>query len=790
VRIADSADHSAIRNPQSAIQITDFGLAKVDGSADATRSGAVLGTPAYMAPEQAAGRAEAVGPAADLWALGAILYELLAGRPPFRRETDLATLRAVELDEPVPPRRLRRDVPRDLEAVCLTCLEKRPDRRYPTATALAADLNRFLAGESVVARHIGRRERFARWCRRNPALAGVSGLAAAAVLVGFVAVAWQWRRAERNLAETGRQYRRAEENFRWAQEAVEQLLSEVGEGLADVPRLEPVRRRLLEKALQLHEEFLGQKGDDPAVRLEAARAHRRAGDIRAMLGQREEAVRAYSAAVALLDAPPVGSDDEEERARALFHRANVRRALRQGPDAEEDYRQALAVLDGLIAAAPEAARHRLFAASCQQQLGIALEQAQRFDEAERAYRAALARLEPNPFGAADHPEYRDRLAVAHNSLGVLLRATGRPREAGEHYAIARDHLEALTRSYPDKRDYREQLADTVSNLGNLAAGRGDLAAAEAAYRRAVAVYQGLADDFPDVPGYREKLAAGHFRLGYAWKQQGKLTEALDAYRKAAAVQQQLADESGGLPRHRAELAKTRNNLGVLLAQMKRLAEAETATRQALALYEPLAAAFPSDAGYQSGLALSLGNLALWRRQQDHPAEAVPLHRRAVEHHEAARAINPRHPGYTSYLRTECVYFATTLTLLGRHDEAARLADRVPTFFPRRGPDAYAAAALLARCAALAGQDADLPEPQRHDRARDYADRAMAWLRQAVERGYNDVKQVRTDPTLEPLRARADYRELLDKLDKRAAGQGTEAHPAPQPEAPAKDEPDA
>jgi WD40 repeat protein len=170
-------------------KISDFGLAKYLDEALAptvlarqTQSGAVLGTPSYMAPEQAQGKNKEIGPAADVYALGAILYELLTGRPPFKAATPLETLRQVIWDEPVPPARLQPKVPRDLETLCLKCVQKEPGKRYPSALALAEDLRRFLAGEPIRARPVGRGERLWRWCRRNPALSTASGVAALTLL--------------------------------------------------------------------------------------------------------------------------------------------------------------------------------------------------------------------------------------------------------------------------------------------------------------------------------------------------------------------------------------------------------------------------------------------------------------------------------------------------------------------------------------------------------------------------------------------------------------------------------
>jgi WD40 repeat protein len=179
---------SEISNLQSAIpKLTDFGLAKVtDGTRYQTQSGVVLGTPAYMSPEQAAGRVSDLGPATDIYALGVLLYELLTGRPPFRAETNVEVLRQVLHDEPAPPGRLRRGLPRDLESVCLKCLEKKPERRYASAAALADDLRRFLNGQSTRARPLTVWQRGWNGLLRRPriALAMSAGLLALAALMG------------------------------------------------------------------------------------------------------------------------------------------------------------------------------------------------------------------------------------------------------------------------------------------------------------------------------------------------------------------------------------------------------------------------------------------------------------------------------------------------------------------------------------------------------------------------------------------------------------------------------
>jgi hypothetical protein len=177
-------------------KISDFGLAKhLEGTAGQTGSGDILGTPPYMAPEQAAGKAKAVGPAADVYALGAILYELLTGRPPFVGETSWDTVVQVLSADPIAPTRLQPKVPRDLETICMKCLRKEPVRRYPSAEALSEDLDRFLAQEPIQARPVGRWERAVKWIHRRPAVAGLLALVGLVTLLGFGLVTWKWLEA-------------------------------------------------------------------------------------------------------------------------------------------------------------------------------------------------------------------------------------------------------------------------------------------------------------------------------------------------------------------------------------------------------------------------------------------------------------------------------------------------------------------------------------------------------------------------------------------------------------------
>ncbi len=184
-------------------RVTDFGLAKkVQGDSGLTGSGQIMGTPSYMPPEQAGGKRGEVGPAADVYSLGGTLYAVVTGRPPFQAATAMDTVIQVISDEPVSPRRLNRAISRDLETICMKCLEKDPARRYASARGFAEELGRFLAGEPIVARPISAQERVLKWARRRPAIAGLIATVALVSLIGVTGITFLWRAAVTAQRET------------------------------------------------------------------------------------------------------------------------------------------------------------------------------------------------------------------------------------------------------------------------------------------------------------------------------------------------------------------------------------------------------------------------------------------------------------------------------------------------------------------------------------------------------------------------------------------------------------
>jgi tetratricopeptide (TPR) repeat protein len=268
-------------------KITDFGLAKIDETTTRTEVGAIMGTLAYMAPEQALGGTAKVGPRADIHALGAVLYEALTGRPPFRAESPELLFHQLIHSDVIPPSRIQTGVPRDLEAICLKCLEKSPAYRYATALELAEDLRRFERGDPILARRIGGLRRFMKWTRRHP---WQTTAAATVVIAGFAFIAMTYRHNRELRAEVRRtqdQAALARLNYQEARSTIQAMLGRLDDRrLAGSPRLLDLRHDQQEDALAFYDQILRQgDSNDPTVCADTARALNEGAMLQTSLGR-------------------------------------------------------------------------------------------------------------------------------------------------------------------------------------------------------------------------------------------------------------------------------------------------------------------------------------------------------------------------------------------------------------------------------------------------------------------------------------------------------------------------
>jgi tetratricopeptide (TPR) repeat protein/tRNA A-37 threonylcarbamoyl transferase component Bud32 len=500
-------------------KITDFGLARRDaGDATLTADGQVLGTPAYMPPEQARGDSHRVDARGDVYSLGVILYQALTGELPFQGNGRVVLLQVLER-EPLPPCRLNPDVPRDLENVCLKAMAKEPAHRYAGAAELAADLRRFLAGAPVRARPVGPAARWWRWCRRNPAPAGLSAALVLVTLAGFAATAWQAVRAERRRQE-------AEGNFRHAHTAVLSFhsLFKRTRHHGDSPLLKTLHRLIAEQRLRYVQGLHQRRPNDPEILAQLGHAH----ECLARTCPPEQAVEAqagYQRALSIWqDLLARGADEvkpHEGLAHTYHYQANWLRKARLLREALASQQQALIHVGHLLRDDPESQTLSTRQARCLHLIGCGHGALGEPREAARAHQEAAAihrRLGPSVV---------DRALQARNlhCLGRAHGAAGRAAEACDSFTQSVALWEAVARERPgDPRPLR-YCGQGYFGIGKSWHERGDWAAALAAFRRAIAVYEQAIPLEPNNDGSRRYLASLYERTADTLKRCGQPEEA-------------------------------------------------------------------------------------------------------------------------------------------------------------------------------------------------------------------------------------------------------------------------
>jgi tetratricopeptide (TPR) repeat protein/predicted Ser/Thr protein kinase len=356
-------------------KVTDFGLAKqyeategptVDAGAPADRSQSqVVGTPSYMAPELLRLSSRPMQATVDVYGLGAILYELLTGRPPFQAESPQETLVQALLNDPVPPAKLQPKLPRDLDTICLKCLAKTPTRRYLTAESLHGDLCRFVAGRPISARPTSVWERAAKWARRRPALATLAALATAMV-AGLLLVGWGIAARERYQAgllkeERNRALQERNEKTLFLEKslAASQQLKELADAMATLPEGQ-LRRQLQEERLRIYLEVVQQSSEDALISREQARTFQRLADIYRSLKQPEEALRAQRSAnqifLRLVQSDPHSTEYEGDYVVGLDRLGLLLKQNQQFTDAQQVLRDGIARAEQLVVRSPATPR--------------------------------------------------------------------------------------------------------------------------------------------------------------------------------------------------------------------------------------------------------------------------------------------------------------------------------------------------------------------------------------------------------------------------------------------------
>jgi serine/threonine protein kinase len=764
--------------------VADFGLAKhVQVDSAVTQTGAILGTPSYMAPEQASGQKGLVTTTADVYGLGAILYECLTGQPPFRGDTVMETLLLVREKEPERPRLLNPRVDADLETICLKCLEKEPARRYASAEAVADDLRRYLVGLPIHARPIRGVERLARFCRRKPTLAGLWLV----LVLGLALTSWQWWRAEyhrgeaterlqkieaqaielrKSLEDVQKQKTLTEQYYTDAHQAVTQFYTHFSNRpeLRSVPNLEPLRKDLMAEALRYFERFLKQRGNDPALKAELAETHLRVGDLLRDTDAKMRALESYRQALvlrqALADAEPSNRMRQSLLADVYIKLSLVHKQLGQYPAAEETQQQAVVLRETIAAQQPGSVEAQILLVSGLNNLAVIYRETLRPTESLQVLERALTLLDRLRREAPKDQRALYHLSTVWGNIGILHHDGERPDQAREAYEKAlqasKERLKHTKTTAQDQVD----MGHFYLSLAHLHRNYQKPAEAASALEKALGLIKLAADDNPLMTSFQEELATTYKEMAHVKHLTDQRKEALALMDQARQIQEKVGKlYPAATPLHRS-LADTWFHTGYFLAEAGNHDQAIRAYRECCSVSKKLIEVHPEEAWYHNQLGVALLNLSALYRKRGLIDDALQCQITGLEHEHIAWGKQPKHATYRRVLSKLCHVHADLLRQLGRIREALPLQQERVKLWPNNGAELAGIAAEIAQCAADVAKDKAEPSADDEKLRRQCADLAMDVLKKALASGYRDVAKLEKETAFDILRQRDDFKAAL------------------------------
>jgi tetratricopeptide (TPR) repeat protein len=511
--------------------VTDFGLARIGSiDSDLTRTGDLLGTPGYMAPEQAAGRRSGVGVGTDVYSLGAVLYHLLTGRAPFTGESVPEVLRQVAEADPVAPGLLNPLVPRDLETICLKCLHKGPDARYLSAIELAEDLDRFLRREPIRARPVSPGERLWRWCRRNPVIASLTAVVALLLTVVAAGSLFAAARLQQARAAEAAQHREAEARLTSGERLINFMLGDLAGHLEPVGRLDA-----LESTIGAVDRFYAELPSDrltPDSQRHRALALVQVADIRASQGRLAESITNYHQAIdayaQLVKAHSTNLQWSFELSRTWNELGIAHARQNDFTNAIAALRECLAQRERLLVLQPTNAYWLGSYGATAQNLAQTERRLGHLDEAQ----ALLARGEDaiHRWIAAEptNRTARSRLATLRGSQGQLLATRERLEEAAQAYSDKVRILRELLEIDPKNASWQADYGLGLGYIGSLRAQQTNHPAAIASFVESIRVFDALTARDPANREWQMAIVSQLTDLGQSLRELKRYEEALSA----------------------------------------------------------------------------------------------------------------------------------------------------------------------------------------------------------------------------------------------------------------------
>jgi serine/threonine-protein kinase len=610
-----------------------------------TMPGSVVGTPAYMSPEQAAGDIDRVRVASDVYSLGATLFSILTGRPPVRRSRTNVGAAKGRLVAVSSPRRVKADVPAALDAICVKAMAVRPEDRYVSPRALADDVEHWLADEPVSA---WRREpvsaRLARWARHHRTLVVGLLITLAAALIASGA----------GIVFLDAQRKKAEETLNEALTAVDRSYTRVAEDmLSDQPRMEQDQREFLELALVAYKKLARINGPGQTVRFKMAKAAQKLAEVKSLIDGPEAVVgdcrRSADLFRQLAADFPANPEHRRHLAQCESVLGNLPESVVPAVEAEEARQHALALRKRLVHDWPDNDGYRCDLTESYRTIGVLLRKRGDTDEAEEMFREGLKLFTSDPSEYGDKPEILRALSRLHDNLGNLLRLLERPERLEEAQAesqLALTIRSGLVEDRPRSPSRRLELARSHNNLGAIfhQMCKYDISKYENAienYHSAEKLQTALASDFPHVLTYRQELARTLVNLGDADQERGLAETAEPHYERALGILVRLVDEFPEQPDFRHDKARTHYSLALLHSNRGSVPD-ETAKRhflEAVSIEEELVREQPANLEYRYWAAKFNDGLAKLLADKN-PTEAAEYRNKAHRHRERVGQARP------------------------------------------------------------------------------------------------------------------------------------------------------
>jgi serine/threonine-protein kinase len=711
-----------------------------------TQTGKQLGTWGFMSPEQARGDWDQVGPASDLFSLGATLFAILTGRPP----SGMSPLEHGQGNF-VRPRQQCRDVPPALEAICLKAMAAEPAERYPGALDLAADVQRWLDDEPTQAYREPLPVRLSRWGRRHRTMAAAGLVLLVASVLGLSLGLWAVGReqartvaalqdSEANLERALQAEQDAKQNLECAQanlklakRAVDECFNVAKEHpVFQRPGMEKAKKSLLEKTLPFYKNFRAQRPDDPVLQREEAELWLRVAYIEFALGRYAEARQAYEQAGDLLGklvkAHPEVPGYQNSLAVAYNGLGALLYTLGKPHQAAREYRQARHLQRRLVKAYPKAPEYQNALAGTHGDLGLLLHTLGKRNDALKEYEQARDLQRKLVESYPEEPEYQNALATTRNTLANLLSELGEYQKALAEYQQSCDLQRKLVESHPEVPWYQDNLAGTQGNRATLLASLGRRDEALVQYQQARGRLLKLVASHPELPGYQINLALLRNALGVLLADLGLHQEALTELQQSRDLLVKLVRDHPGSPWDLYFLARAHKDLGKLLADLGKHPEALAEYHQARRLQRTLVKDHPEEPWYRTQLAVTHSNLGKLLRAADRREQAWNELQHALDLRKVLAEGNPDVPAHQASLASTRNDLGQLLDDLGQRGEALKEYDQARELrqkLARARPELPGCIEGLARTCSNRGEL--LARMGRHHDSLDELDQAIALL---------------------------------------------------------------